>query len=168
MEKLPPDFMWKDEVALLRSPLGCPSPHEDSKPLHSFTAWELFEKFCSVLFLLSVSQIPWGYEPSAAVAVPATLRWETSPPGGHPSLSPHAGRTAQSYTAPTQTKASSIQLPMAAGSLAAPSATPTSLITPTSLLTWPMISLQTQCPGGNLPKGCTGKKLGWTLKQSST
>lgn len=169
IENLPLDFAWM-KISLGQALLdGSPqkrTPNICTVPC--LTAWELFEEFCLALFLLPVFQIPWGYKLSAVMAVLATLRWETLQEGGHQSPSPHAGRTAQNCTASTQTKTSSTWPPVAVGSLAAPNATPTSLITPISLLTWQMISSQIQSPGGSLPKGCTGKKSGWTSKLSST
>lgn len=151
-------------------PLRCQSPDEGSKHLGCRlrytlrTTWEIL----LVVFLFPVLQIPRGHEPSAAMAMPATLPWETSPQEGHQWPPPRVARTAQSCTASTQTRTSSTTSPLAVGSPAAPNAMPTSPITPTSLLTWQMISLQTPSPGGSLPKGYTGKKSDWTLRQNST
>lgn len=166
-ETRPQNSVWKDEAALLqRCPVQCQPPDEDSKRVCCtwVTRWEIL----LVVFLLPVLQTPRGHEPCAAAAVPATLQWETWPQEGHQWPPACVARTAQSSTASTQSRTSSTTPPLAVGSPAVPSATPTSPITPTSLLTWQTISLQTPSPGGSLPKGCTEKKSDWTLKQSST
>lgn len=166
-KKFPPNFVWKDEVALLRS-MSLPKRGPQSFVWSPMLQPDNCVRNSPCCVSLPVFQTPPGSEPSAAMAGPATLQWETWRQGGHRSPSPRVARTAQSSTASTQTRISSIGSPTAVGSLAAPSAMPTSLITPISLLTWRMTSLQTPSPGGSLPKGYTGKKSDWTLKQNST